>query len=57
MELSYMEWSILGLSEGRREDENTMILESGHVFYFREGLHLLGTLSQGGVGFLFHKTQ
>ncbi|CAH2097258.1 unnamed protein product [Euphydryas editha] len=52
VELSHIKWSILGLSEVRRQGEDTMILDSGHLFYFREG----DGPSQGGVGFLVHKT-
>ncbi|CAG9134977.1 unnamed protein product [Plutella xylostella] len=52
VELSKIKWDILGLSEVRREGEDTMTLESGHMLYHREG----DQLSQGGVGFLFDKT-
>ncbi|XP_059051337.1 craniofacial development protein 2-like [Achroia grisella] len=51
-ELKYIRWHILGLCEVRREGEDTMTLESGHLMYFREGEQP----SQGGVGFLVHKT-
>lgn len=50
-ELSNIRWHILGLSEVRREGEDTLTLESGHLFYFREG----GQQSHGGVGFLVNK--
>ncbi|CAG9134350.1 unnamed protein product [Plutella xylostella] len=52
VELSKIKWDILGLSEVRREGEDTMTLESGHMLYHREG----DQLSQGGVGFLVNKT-
>ncbi|CAH2243651.1 jg26126 [Pararge aegeria aegeria] len=42
---------ILGLSEVRREGEDTTTLESGHVFYYRQG----DSPSHGGVGFLVNK--
>lgn len=51
-ELEKVRWHILGLSEVRREGEDTITLESGHLMYFREG----DQLSQGGVGFLVHKS-
>lgn len=51
-ELSRINWSILGLCEVRREGEDTITLDSGHLLYFREG----DRASQGGVGFLVHKT-
>ncbi|CAG9137529.1 unnamed protein product [Plutella xylostella] len=35
-----------------KEDEDTITLESGHMFYHQEG----DQLSQGGVGFLVNKT-
>ncbi|KAJ0183213.1 hypothetical protein K1T71_001189 [Dendrolimus kikuchii] len=37
VELSRINWHILGLSEVRREGEDTITLESGHLLYFREG--------------------
>ncbi|MBF2463458.1 endonuclease/exonuclease/phosphatase family protein [Listeria welshimeri] len=49
--MSHIKWSILGLSEVRREGEDTITLDSGHLLYFREG----DGASQGGVGFLVHK--
>ncbi|KAJ0179398.1 hypothetical protein K1T71_005110 [Dendrolimus kikuchii] len=52
LELSRINWHILGFSEVRREGEDTVTLESGHLFYFREG----DRASQGGVGFLVNKT-
>ncbi|KAJ0182129.1 hypothetical protein K1T71_002851 [Dendrolimus kikuchii] len=52
VELSRINWHILGLSEVRREGEDTITLESGHLLYFREG----DRASQGGVGFLVNKT-
>lgn len=51
VELRSIKWHILGLSEVRREGEDTVILESGNLFYYREG----DQLSQGGVGFIVHK--
>ena len=51
VELSRINWGILGLSEVRRAGEDTLTLDSGHLLYFREG----GRASQGGVGFLIHK--
>ncbi|CAG4945202.1 unnamed protein product [Parnassius apollo] len=51
-EIDKLRWSIIGLSEVRREGEDTVILESGNLFYHREGDHL----SQGGVGFIVHKS-
>lgn len=51
-ELSRLRWSIVGLSEVRREGEDTIILKSGNLLYFREG----DQLSQGGVGFIVHKS-
>ncbi|CAG4972652.1 unnamed protein product [Parnassius apollo] len=47
-----LHWHIIRLSEVRREGEDTVILESGNLFYHREGDHL----SQGGVGFIVHKS-
>ncbi|KAJ0179579.1 hypothetical protein K1T71_005291 [Dendrolimus kikuchii] len=52
VELSHIKWHILGLSEVRREGEDTITLESGHLLYFREG----DKASQGGVGFLVNKS-
>ncbi|KAL0832165.1 hypothetical protein ABMA28_001622 [Loxostege sticticalis] len=51
-ELSRLRWDIVGLCEVRREGEDTMILKSGNLLYFREG----DQLSQGGVGFIVHKS-
>ena len=51
VELGRINWHILGLSEVRRQGEDTITLESGHLLYFREG----DQLSQGGVGFLVNK--
>lgn len=51
-ELSRLRWDIVGLSEVRREGEDTITLRSGNLLYFREGDHL----SQGGVGFFVHKS-
>ncbi|KAL0871065.1 hypothetical protein ABMA27_004870 [Loxostege sticticalis] len=51
-ELSRLRWDIVGLCEVRREGEDTMILKSGNLLYFREGEQL----SQGGVGFIVHKS-
>nr|XP_026499445.1 uncharacterized protein LOC113403192 [Vanessa tameamea] len=50
--LSKMHWDIIGLSEVRREGEDSIILKSGNIFYFREGDHL----SLDGVGFIVHKS-
>ncbi|CAH2099548.1 unnamed protein product [Euphydryas editha] len=52
VEVSRINGTILGLSEVPREDEDTMVLDSGHLFYFCEGVMFF----QGGVDFLFHKT-
>ena len=51
-ELSRLRWSIVGLSEVRREGEDTIILKSGNLLYFQEG----DRQSQGGVGFIVHKS-
>ena len=51
-ELSRLRWDIVGLSEVRREGEDTMTLKSGNLFYYREG----DQQSQGGVGFLVHRS-
>lgn len=51
-ELSRLRWGIVGLSEVRREGEDSMILKSGNLLYFREG----DQQSQGGVGFIVHKS-
>ncbi|XP_013144778.1 PREDICTED: uncharacterized protein LOC106108224 [Papilio polytes] len=51
-ELSRLRWDIIGLSEVRREGEETIILKSGNLFFFREG----DQQSQGGVGFIVHKS-
>ncbi|RVE49141.1 hypothetical protein evm_006262 [Chilo suppressalis] len=48
VELGKIRWHILGLNEVRREGEDTITLESGHLMYFRGG----DQQSQGGVGFL-----
>ncbi|RVE42210.1 hypothetical protein evm_013143 [Chilo suppressalis] len=50
-ELNHIRWHVLGLSEVRREGEDMLTLESGHLMYFREG----DNPSQGGVGFLVNK--
>ena len=50
--LSRLRWDIVGLSEVRREGEDSIILQSGNLLYFREG----DQQSQGGVGFLVHKS-
>lgn len=50
-ELKHIRWHVLGLSEIRREGEDTLTLESGHIMYYREG----DNPSQGGVGFLVNK--
>ena len=51
-ELPNIRWHILVLCEVRREGEDTVTLESGHLMYFREG----DQRSQGGVGFIVHET-
>ncbi|KAL0868479.1 hypothetical protein ABMA27_007962 [Loxostege sticticalis] len=51
-EMSRLRWSIMGLSEVRREGEDTITLRSGNLLYYREG----DQLSQGGVGFLVHRS-
>ncbi|KAL0818444.1 hypothetical protein ABMA28_016488 [Loxostege sticticalis] len=51
-EMSRLRWSIMGLSEVRREGEDTITLKSGNLLYYREG----DQLSQGGVGFLVHRS-
>ncbi|XP_028175804.1 uncharacterized protein LOC114364024 [Ostrinia furnacalis] len=51
-ELSRLRWDIVGLCEVRREGEDTIILKSGNLLYFREG----DQQSQGGVGFIVHKS-
>ncbi|KAL0879947.1 hypothetical protein ABMA27_002461 [Loxostege sticticalis] len=50
--MSRLRWSIMGLSEVRREGEDTITLKSGNLLYYREG----DQLSQGGVGFLVHRS-
>ncbi|CAH2098271.1 unnamed protein product [Euphydryas editha] len=47
-EINRLQWDILGLSEVRREGEDTITLKSGNLFYYREG----DQQSQGGVGFI-----
>lgn len=42
----------MGLSEVRRQREDTVILRSGNLLYFRDGEEL----SKGGVGFIVHKS-
>ncbi|KAL0878690.1 hypothetical protein ABMA27_003745 [Loxostege sticticalis] len=42
----------MGLSEVRREREDTITLKSGNLLYYREG----DQLSQGRVGFLVHRS-
>jgi exonuclease III len=51
-ELGRLRWDIVGLSEVRREGEDSIILKSGNLLYFREG----DQVSQGGVGFIVHKS-
>jgi hypothetical protein len=51
VELGKIRWHILGLCELRREGEDNITLESGHLMYFRER----DQLSQGGVEFLLNK--
>ncbi|CAH2218109.1 jg22737 [Pararge aegeria aegeria] len=50
--VSKLRWDIIGLSEVRREGEDSIILESGNLFYYREG----DQQSQGGVGFIVHES-
>ncbi|RVE42997.1 hypothetical protein evm_012343 [Chilo suppressalis] len=52
VELGKIRWHILGLREVRREGEDTITLESGHLMYFRGG----DQQSQGGIGFLVNKS-
>ncbi|CAK1602653.1 unnamed protein product [Parnassius mnemosyne] len=49
-EIDKLRWNVIGLSEVRRKGEDTVILESGNLFYHRDHL------SQGGVGFIVHKS-
>ncbi|XP_072943439.1 uncharacterized protein [Epargyreus clarus] len=51
-EIDKLNWSIIGLSEVRRQGEDSTILKSGNLLYHREGEHL----SQGGVGFIVNKS-
>ncbi|CAK1578662.1 unnamed protein product [Parnassius mnemosyne] len=51
-EIDKLRCHIIGLSEVRREGEETVILESGNLFFYREGDYL----SQGGVEFIVHKS-
>ncbi|CAG4920088.1 unnamed protein product [Colias eurytheme] len=51
-EISGLKWDIIGLSEVRREGEDTLTLKSGNLFYHREG----DQKSQGGIGFLVNKS-
>src|SRR5579863_7218166 len=46
-----IEWSIIGLSEVRRQGEEITDLESGHLFY-----HNSGANGRAGVGFLIHRS-
>lgn len=50
-EIGKLRWDILGLSEVRREGEDTITLKSGNLFYYREGEQQ----SQGCIGFVVHK--
>ncbi|CAH2226450.1 jg9739 [Pararge aegeria aegeria] len=50
--VSKLRCDIIGLSEVRREGEDSIILESGNWFYYREG----DQQSQDGVGFIVHKS-
>ncbi|RVE53144.1 hypothetical protein evm_002241 [Chilo suppressalis] len=50
-DLSKIRWDIGGLSEVRRQGEDTITLRSGNLLYHREG----DDLSQGGVGFIVPK--
>lgn len=51
-ELSRLPWDIVGLCEVRRKGEDTVTLKSGNLLYHQEG----DQQSQGGVGFLVHKS-
>ena len=51
VELGHINWHVLGLSEVLGAGEDTKILESGHLLYFRQG----DQNSQGVVGFLVNK--
>ena len=50
-ELKRIKWSIIGLSEVRRQGEEITDLESGHIFY-----HNSSNNGHAGVGFLVHKS-
>lgn len=50
MALNSIKWSILGLCEVRREDEQLIHLKSGHILY-----HYGETKGLYGVGFIVHK--
>ncbi|XP_038206257.1 uncharacterized protein LOC119828225 [Zerene cesonia] len=52
VELSKLRWDVIGLSEVRRQGEDTITLTSGNLFFFREG----DQQSQGGIGFIVHKS-
>jgi endonuclease/exonuclease/phosphatase family metal-dependent hydrolase len=47
-----LRWDIIGLSEVRRQGEDSIILDSGNLLYYREG----DKQSFGGVGFIIHKS-
>ncbi|XP_062526852.1 craniofacial development protein 2-like [Bombyx mori] len=51
-EMDKLRWDVIGLSEIRRQGEDTITLQSGHLFFYREGEQK----SQGGVGFIIHKS-
>ncbi|CAH2090572.1 unnamed protein product [Euphydryas editha] len=36
-EMKSLQWNILGLSETRRQGEDTITLKSGELMYYREG--------------------
>lgn len=51
-QLNNLRWDIIGLSEVRREGEDTMTFKFGNLFYYRDGDQLF----QGGVGFIVRKS-
>ncbi|XP_045496012.1 uncharacterized protein LOC123694588 [Colias croceus] len=50
-ELSKLRWDVIGLSEVRRQGEDTITLTSGNLFFYREG----DQQSQGGIGFIVRR--
>lgn len=51
-EMDKLRWDIVRLSEIRRQGEDTITLQSGHLFFYRVGEQKF----QGGVGFTVHKS-